>query len=289
MVRAVRSRRLIGSLAAALLLGGVVQGRPARERVTAGGPGPAPPFVAATFPVATEVLFEARGESGRRAVTLEGIGTVLFGRYVLTVAHAATWKRFEGELRSKRSPGASSGRARKVKETTRLLLPEGPVPLRPLARDDRADVALFMLPRDTEAPPFPCAVGDSDAIRLGGPIVLVERDETAGPIVRPAAVAALRGTGRSATLSPPEQTFLVSLGLVSGESGSPLIRSSGGSCELVGLAQGTYVGARQLSWGIRIHEAMEALWRSGSPPPGAFFRRVCGIAARPESLSFCRE
>jgi hypothetical protein len=248
-----------------------------------------PPFMTATFPLATEVTFEApaRG-SKRRIVTLHGSGTVLFGRYVLTVAHATAWEKFEEGLRASSSDSGKHRPVERLMEATYLLLPEGRFRLEPVARDDQVDVALFSLPKEAPAPPFPCAIGDSDALRLGAPVLLVERDPTAGPLVRPAAVAALRGTARTAAIAPADQTFVLNIGLVSGESGSPLLSSEARTCDLVGLAQGTYRGPRQLSWGIRIREAIEALARSvDRPSTDRFLQSVCEAAVRPGAFSFC--
>ncbi len=281
------SRRLLLPAVLAILLYGLALPLPAGEE-TPSTRGSIPSYTSATFPISTEVAFEIEGRSGRRVIALEGIGTVLFGRYVLTVAHAATWTGIEEGLRSRRDRTVSGSTPRKLEETTYLILADGPVRLSPLVSNVEADVALFGLPESVSIPPIPCSIGDSDSIPLGKSILLIERDATAGPIVRPASIAALRGTDKTATLAPPDQTFLLTLGLVSGESGSPLIVVGDRSCELVGLAQGTYVGARQLAWGIRIREALVALWNApGSPRPETFFRAVCDAAVRPESFPFC--
>jgi hypothetical protein len=248
-----------------------------------------PPFVTATFPLATEVTLAppVRG-SKPRIVTLEGSGTVLFDRYVLTVAHATAWETFEEGLRASDAYPGKLQTFDRLKQSTYLLLPQGRVRLEPLARDDQVDVALFSLPEDAPAPTFPCAIGDSDALRLGAAVLLVERDPSAGPLVRPAAVAALRGTSKISAIAPSDQTFVLTIGLVSGESGSPLLRSEARSCDLVGLAQGTYRGPRQLSWGIRIREAIEALARaSDRAPTSRFLQKVCEAAVRPGAFSFC--
>jgi Trypsin-like peptidase domain len=276
---------LVGALCGvALLLLMMTSG----SRASASAPTGLTAYVTSTFPIATEASFEVPGR-GARTVTLEGVGTVLFDRYVLTVAHAVSRERLEAGFQAAvREIGLPVTLRRFPETTTYLLLPSGRAPLAPLVRNEEVDVALFELPPDTGAPPLPCAIGDSDALRLGAPVLLVERDVLAGPLVRPAAVAALRGSRKMASLAPSGQTFILTLGLVAGESGSPLLLSDERSCELVGLAQGTYVGPRQLAWGIRLREALEALSRSAGQDrlPG-FFEAVCGSAVRPESFSFC--
>lgn len=274
-------------LAAAFLLT-----RPHGREATAGADERVPAFVTATFPLATEVTFAGRTrEAKRRMVTLQGSGTVLFNRYVLTVAHATSWENFREGLRASGSSEPDRYKsAQKLDETTYLMLPEGRVRLSELARSVEADVALFTLPEDAPVPDLPCSIGDSDALRLGEPVLLVERDPSAGPLVRPAAVAALRGTAQTAAVMRAEQTFVLSIGLVSGESGSPLLSSQDRSCDLVGLAQGTFRGPRQLSWGIRIREAIEALaGASEQISVSRFLADVCGAAVRPGAFSFCGE
>ncbi len=285
-----RGRSLTILVMALSLVAAFILTRPLGREVAAGSDDRIPAFATATFPLATEVTLAARAqESKRRTVTLQGSGTVLFHRYVLTVAHAIAWDNFRAGLRASGAP--QTDRYQSVKmlmETTYLMLPDGRLRLTPLARSDEADVALFSLPDDTSVPDLPCAIGDSDALRLGEPVLLVERDPSAGPLLRPAAVAALRGTAQTAAVIGVEQTFVLSIGLVAGESGSPLLTSNDRSCALVGLAQGTFRGPRQLSWGIRIREAIEALAISSEPaPPSGFLEDVCRAAIRPGAFSFC--
>jgi hypothetical protein len=257
------------------------------ERATAGGPEGLASYATATFPIATEAVYEVPGRASR-TVTLEGIGTVLFERYVLTVAHAVSRARLEEGIQAAVRRRVLPPATRFREESTWLLLPSGRARLAPVARDDRVDVALFELPAAMRPPALPCSIGDSDSLRLGAPVLLVERDLLAGPLVRPAAVAALKGSRRTASLAPIDQSFIVTLGLAAGESGSPLLLSGQGSCDLVGLAQGTYVGPRQLAWGIRIREALEALAAAGdSDELAGFLAAVCEGAARPGAFSFC--
>ncbi len=248
-----------------------------------------PAFVTATFPLATEVLIAGRPRhSEPRTVTLQGSGTILFERFVLTVAHVTAWDNFREGLRASGTEPARYRSARRLEEATYLMLPEGRVRLRPLARSDEADVALFWLPEEINAPDLPCSIGDSDALRLGESLLLVERDPSAGPLVRPAAVAALRGTSQTAAVASAERSFVLDIGLVSGESGSPLLIWRDRTCDLIGLAQGTYRGPRQLSWGIRIREALEALARSVDHPRAVeFLQAVCAAAVRPHAFDFC--
>ena len=164
---------------------------PPAGRASASAPSGLASYVTATFPVATEATYEVPGR-GARTITLEGIATVLFDRYVLTVAHAVSRARLEEGIRYSEQSAGIPHAARSFQESTYLLLPAGRAPLEPLVRNEEVDVALFELPRDVSTPALPCAIGDSDALRLGGPVLLVERDVVAGPLVRPAGGSARR-------------------------------------------------------------------------------------------------
>lgn len=191
------------------------------------------------FRLVTELPPEP-GDPSAAGTTVLGTGTVLFDRYVLTVAHAVHH---------------GSG-------TTYLVDGAERVPLTTVARLEKADLALFLLPEGASLPSFPYPIGDSEALRLGDSVALLEHEPAAGALFRPGAVAALRGSEAVSTVAPGEAVFLMSLGLVAGESGAPVVAPRAGSYELVGLAQGTYIGPRQLAWAIRIDKALRALGSS---------------------------
>lgn len=210
---------------------------------------------ASVFRLVTELPPEP-GDPSAPGTTVGGIGTVLFGRFVLTVAHAVN---------------RGSG-------TTYLVDRKERVPLTPVARVEKADLALFLLPAGTRLPSFPYPIGDSETLRLGDSVALLEHEPAAGALFRPGAVAALRGSEAVSTVARGEAVFLMSLGLVAGESGAPVVAPRGGTYELVGLAQGTYIGPRQLAWAIRIEEilaALETLPRDSASPETRQFVRLC--------------
>lgn len=229
---------------------------------------------AAVFPLRTEVEFDAGEDEPERAV-VEGTGTVLFGRFVLTVAHAVTLDRLEVTVRTARGDRTLPVEGRPLKEKTWLLAGDRRLPLVPLARDVEADLALFLLPRGTALPAFPLPIGDGGEMDLGDTVAVLGRDPRAGVVARKGSVAALYGTGLVATVSDNDDVFLISLALGEGESGAPIVLRRGGAYTLVGLAQGTYIGPRQLGWAIRIGPALEALSRSDGPAEVRTFLRLC--------------
>ena len=219
---------------------------------------------AAVFPLRTEVEFDV-GEATPSRVTVEGTGTLLFGRFVLTVAHAVTLDRLEATLRTPRGDITLPVEGRRLSEKTWLVSGERRVPLTPLARDAETDLALFSLPDGLSLPTFPYPIGESETLGLGDPIAVLGSDPEAGVLFRPGSVVALRGPALVASATKSKRIFLISMALTSGESGAPILAVRRGSYELVGLAQGTYVGPRQLAWAIRIDPALEAFSRLGDP------------------------
>ncbi|MBI4169123.1 MAG: trypsin-like peptidase domain-containing protein [Acidobacteria bacterium] len=239
-----------------------------------GGGSPLSAAGSSVFRLATEVAFDT-GDSAPTKTHVEGSGTVFFGRFVLTVAHAVTLDSLETTVKTPRGQVTIPVDARRVSEATHLLDGKEKVPLTPLARVEEADLALFLLPEGKILPSFPYPIGDSEALRLGDYVALLERDSVAGVLFRPGAVAALRGSEAVSALARSESVFLMSLGLIAGESGAPVVALRDGSYELVGLAQGTYIGPRQLAWAIRIKEALETLSRSAASPEARQFLTLC--------------
>lgn len=228
----------------------------------------------AVFPLLTEVEFDT-GENTPGRATVEGTGTVLFGRYVLTAAHAVTQERLEMTVRTPRGDLVLPVMGPRVSERTWLLSGNLRVPLTPVARDEEADLALFRLPDRTGLASFPYPVGDSETLRLGDPIAVLGADPVAGPLFRPGSVAGLHGSSAIQSVTRGDRVFLMSLALASGESGAPILAARGGSYELVGVAQGTYIGPRQLAWAIRIGPGLESLSRQDASDEVRKFVHLC--------------
>ncbi len=226
------------------------------------------------FPLLTEVDFDTGEEAPERA-TVEGTGTVLFGRFVLTVAHAVTLERLEKRVRTPRGAMSLPVEGRRVSEQTWLVAGDRRLALAPVARDEQVDLALFLLPKGESLPVFPYPIGDSETLDLGDAIAVLGRDPVAGVLFRQGSVAALRGTAKAASLSDSERVFLISLALTEGESGAPILAARDGAYELVGLAQGTYIGPRQLAWAIRLAPALEAFSRRNGSSKIRQFLRLC--------------
>ena len=179
------------------------------------------------FLLETEVDFDI-GEETPHRVTLEGTGTVLHDRYVLTVAHAVTREHLEITLQTPSGDMTLPVDGERISQATWLVDGDRRVPLTLLARDEEIDAALFRLPDGTDLPPFPYSIGDSERLNLGDPIGLLGTDPQAGVLYRPGTVVALRGSGAVSTVSRNERVFLISLGLISGGERGPGHRKARG-------------------------------------------------------------
>lgn len=233
----------------------------------------------AVFRLLTEVDFDTGEQTPSRA-TIEGTGIVLYDRFVLTVAHAVTQERLEMTMRTPRGDVTLPVEGRRLSEKTFLLTGDLRVPLVPLARDAESDLALFRLPERSGLPNFPFPIGDSEALDLGDSVAVLGSDPAAGAVFRPASVAALRSAEAMKSVTRNDAVFLMSLALTEGESGAPVLAKRNGAYELVGLAQGTYIGPRQLAWAIRIVPALEALARRADRDDVRKFLRLCGVGPR---------
>jgi serine protease Do len=149
--------------------------------------------------------------------------------------------------------------------------------LKAVYRDRPNDIALFELPKGVRPPSFPYALGNSDDLRVGNYIYVVGNPMNLGVNVREGIVSALRAPQEISHVDAKgENAFMVSNGLVPGDSGTPVIAIRDDRFELVGLSQGTFVGNNRLGWVIRInairylldgaHAVPKEMWTKAPPP-----------------------
>lgn len=234
----------------------------------------------AVFPLLTETEFDT-GDNTPSTTRVEGTGIVLFNRFVLTVAHAVTQERLEITMLTPRGNVTLPVEARRVSEKTWLLAGDLRMPLVLLLRDAESDLALFRLPEKAGLASFPLPFGDSETLDLGDPVAVLASDPEAGAVFRPGSVAALRGAAAMKGVAKGDEVFLISLALTQGESGAPILVKRNGAYQLVGLAQGTYLGPRQLAWAIRIIPALRALARRADTRDVRKFLRLCDVPLGP--------
>ncbi len=210
----------------------------------------------------TRTTFESP-DGTRMQNELEGSGVVVAGRYVLTVEHVVT---LHG-LKIQTPVGILEPPVKKVDEETYIRWEGEDHLLRNMYRNKDDDIALFELPADVTPPSYPYTVGNSDDLKVGNYVYVVGNPMNLGVNVREGIVSALVAPDQISFIDAKgENAFMVSNGLVPGDSGTPVIAIRDGKFELVGLSQGTFVGNTRLGWVIRIN-AIQGLLRSANALP----------------------
>lgn len=187
--------------------------------------------------------------------SLEGSGVVL-GRFVLTAEHTVG----QHTLEIPTPFGSVEFPVLKKNEETFLRWRGVDYPLRVLYKDQAEDIALFELPAGVQPPSFPHPLGNSDDLQVGNFIYVVGNPMNLGVNVREGIVSALRAPGEISRIGAKgENAFMVSNGLLPGDSGTPVIGIRDGQFELVGISQGTILQNNRLGWVIRINVIRDSL------------------------------
>lgn len=235
----------------------------------------------------TRTTFEAP-DGTRMQNELEGSGVVVAGRFILTVEHVVTVH----SLKIQTPVGILEPPVKKIDEETYLRWNGEDHILKAMYRNKDDDIALFELPVDVDPPSYPYKVGNSDDLELGNYIYVVGNPMNLGVNVREGIVSALQAPDQISYINAKgENAFMVSNGLVPGDSGTPVIAIRDGNFELVGLSQGTFVGNTRLGWVIRINAILRLLYASRALPKDGWVnsRRnfpVSAVANREGSTGF---
>jgi S1-C subfamily serine protease len=188
---------------------------------------------------------------------LMGNGTVLPGNYILTVSHVAYVPNYT--VFTPFGPMAMDHYKRMSAETY-LILNGKKVPLRIVYNDPNVDVALLKAPDNVELPTFKHELGDSDDLKIGNYVYLFGNPLNQGRNVREGTVTSLMAPQQISQVDAiAENTFMISNGLIPGDSGTPVIALRDGRYEIVGLAQGVFTTNNKLGWVIRINVVKELL------------------------------
>lgn len=181
---------------------------------------------------------------------IEGSGVVVANRYVLTVEHVVT----AHGMKIQTPMGVIEPPVEKVAEVTYIRWEGKDHLLKPMYRNQPDDIALFELPYGVNPPSYPYEVGNSDELRVGNYVYVVGNPLNLGINVREGIVSSLKAPSQISQIDAKgENAFMVSNGLVPGDSGTPVIAIRDGKFEMVGLSQGTFVGNTRLGWVIRIN------------------------------------
>ncbi len=218
--------------------------------------------MASFVPLYTKTAF--RMPDGEIAEHLQaGSGVILDGRYILTVEHVVV----QNEYSVSTPFGTIRVLAEKISEETYFQWKNKKYLLRMIYKNKDEDIAILEIPPEVSPPSFPYQIGNSDDLRVGNFVYVVGNPLSIGINVREGIVSATKAPpGLAAAGVKPRHMFMVSNGLMPGDSGSPIIAIRDGRFELVGISQGTIEQNTRLSWGIRINVIRDLLRSARAVP-----------------------
>lgn len=220
-------------------------------------------------------------DGGQKEATLEGTGIVLGHGFILTVAHSLS----QDKVKVMTPAGPVEMPAPdKVSEKTFLEWQGKSYPLKLILKDKKHDVALLKVPKNLDLPSFPFPIGDSDELQVGNFVYVIGNPLNSGVNVREGIVSALSPPPDISATAPADvDAFMLSNGLVPGDSGTPVVAIRDGKLELVGISHAT-IGTTRIGWAIRInsvqHLLIDALRKQGwncnplGPGEGRMDRKV---------------
>ncbi len=202
------------------------------------------------------------------------------GKYLLTADHVVTTDSFERII-----PADSSAEkprilkySEKLSEETLLLYKDREVDIthRVIFKDKELDLALYKLPETVDIPALPFSFGNSDKLEIGNVVFVLGRPEHFTDInVREGIVSGLRNAvpmkifekygvvyPQNAQNDLIDESFMLSAGINSGDSGLPVVASSNGRFEVVGICRIDYPYLNKIGAATRINVFLDRLKRS---------------------------
>jgi len=193
-------------------------------------------------------------------VELDGAGVLIFGEYILTVNHAVSQDSFQVEMLTPVGIQRIDVPAEKLSEHTYLKLDDSRIELEEVVKGKEDDIAIFKVPDSLHLNCFPYKIGNSDELEVGNFIYVIGNPMNYGINVREGIVSSMMAPEAIAVILPRfENAFMISNGVNPGDSGTPVIAIRDGRYELVGLSQGIFTNAQNLSWAIKINPIIDKL------------------------------
>jgi S1-C subfamily serine protease len=191
---------------------------------------------------------------------LDSAGVLIFDRFILTVNHAVSHDSLQVEMVTTVGVQTIDVPAEKLSEHTYLNLNGSRIRLEELTKGKDDDIAIFKLPDGLQLDSFPYKIGNSDELQVGNYIYVIGNPMNYGINVREGIVSSMMAPEAIAAVLPRfENAFMISNGVNPGDSGTPVIAIRDGQYELVGLSQGIFTNAQNLSWAIKINPIIEKL------------------------------
>jgi S1-C subfamily serine protease len=201
---------------------------------------------------------------------LEAAGVLIFERYLLTVNHAVSQDSLQVEMITPVGVQSIDVPSEKLSEHTYLKLNGTRIELEEVVKGKDDDIAIFKVPDGLDLNSFPYGIGDSDDLQVGNFIYVIGNPMNYGINVREGIVSSMVAPEAIAAILPRfENAFMISNGVNPGDSGTPVIAIRDGQYELVGLSQGIFTNAQNLSWAIKINPIIkklnEGVGKKGNP------------------------
>jgi hypothetical protein len=191
---------------------------------------------------------------------LDAAGVLILDRYILTVNHAVSQDSLQVEMLTPVGMQSMEVPAEKLSEKTYLKLGDRRIGLEEIVKGKEDDIAIFRVPDDVQLTSFPYKIGNSDELQVGNFIYVIGNPMNYGINVREGIVSAMMAPEAIAAVLPRfENAFMISNGVNPGDSGTPVIAIRDGNYELVGLSQGIFTNAQNLSWAIKINPIINKL------------------------------
>jgi len=208
---------------------------------------------------------------------LEGAGVLIFDRYILTVSHAVSQDILQVQMLTPMGIQSIDVPAEKLSEHTYLKLNGSRISLERVVNGKDDDITIFKVPGGLQLNSFPYKIGNSDELQVGNFLYVIGNPMNYGINVREGIVSSMMAPEAIAAILPRfENAFMISNGVNPGDSGTPVIAIRDGQYELVGLSQGIFTNAQNLSWAIKINpiinklkqrkeKVSEGIYREGQP------------------------
>ena len=191
---------------------------------------------------------------------LDGAGVVVLDKYILTVSHAVSHDSLQAEVLTPMGVQSIEVPAEKLSEHTYLNLDGGRISLEEVVKGKDDDIAIFKIPDCLDLNSFPYEIGNSDELQVGHFIYVIGNPMNYGINVREGIVSSMMAPEAIAAILPRfENAFMISNGVNPGDSGTPVVAIRDGQYELVGLSQGIFTNAQNLSWAIKINPIIDKL------------------------------
>jgi S1-C subfamily serine protease len=201
---------------------------------------------------------------------LDAAGVLTFDRYILTVNHAVSQENLQVEMITPVGVQSIDVPSEKLSEHTYLKLNGTRIELEEVVKGKDDDIAIFKVPDGLDLNSFPYDIGNSDDLQVGNFLYVIGNPMNYGINVREGIVSSMIAPEAIAAILPLyENAFMISNGINPGDSGTPVIAIRDGQYELVGLSQGIFTNAQNLSWAIKINPIIkklnEGMGRKGNP------------------------